>query len=69
MKSHEIWLNYLSPSLSYGQKPQEWCRTPPGQDRVKSKFYQYFVFTKKTAPRICLILHQFNLYVLLICEK
>ena len=27
-------------------------------------FYQYSVFTKNT-PMICLILHQFNLYVLL----
>ena len=35
----------------------------------KSKFYQYFDFTKKTATTICLILHQFNLYVLLICGK
>ena len=35
---------------------------------LKSTFYQYFVFTKNT-PTICLILHQFNFYVLLICEK
>ena len=32
----------------------------------KSKSYKYFVFTKNT-PQICLILHQFNLYVSLIC--
>ena len=36
---------------------------------IKSKFYQYFVFTKKSTPQICLILHQFNRYVLLICGK
>ena len=34
----------------------------------KSKFYQYFAFIKNT-PQIYLILHQFNLYVLLICGK
>ena len=34
----------------------------------KSKFYQYFVFTKRILHRF-LILHQFNLYVLLICGK
>ena len=32
-KIHQIWLNYFSPSLSYGQKPQGW--SPTGQDRVK----------------------------------
>ena len=31
-------------------------------------FYQYFVFIKNTTM-ICLILHQFNLYVLLTCGK
>ena len=35
----------------------------------KSNFYQYFVFTKKNTPQIRLILHQFNLYVSLICGK
>ena len=35
----------------------------------KLKFYQHFVFTKKNTPQICLILHQFNLYVLLISKK
>ena len=35
----------------------------------ESKFYQYLVFTKTNTPTICLILHQFNFYVLLICEK
>ena len=33
-KSHQIWLNYLSPSLSYGQKTQGWCRTPPPPGRI-----------------------------------
>ena len=32
-------------------------------------FYQYFAFTKKNTPQICVILHQFNLYVLLIYGK
>ena len=35
----------------------------------KSKFYQYFVVTKKNNPQICLSLHQFNFYVLLICGE
>ena len=38
-------------------------------EAFKSKFYKYFVFTKKNTPPICLILHQFNFYVLLICGK
>ena len=33
----------------------------------KSKFYQSLC--QKNTPTICLILHQFNLYVLLICGK
>ena len=33
----------------------------------KSKLYQYFVFIKKDTATICLILHELNLYVLLIC--
>ena len=36
---------------------------------LNQSFTQYFVFTKKNTPTICLILHQFNLYVLLICPK
>ena len=35
---HQIWLNYLSPSPSYGQKRQGWCRTPPEQDRVNTDY-------------------------------
>ena len=35
----------------------------PSAYRVKLKFYQ------KRTPQICLILHQFNLYVSLICRK
>ena len=32
-------------------------------------FYQYFAFTKKYTPLICLILHQFNLYILFVRGK
>ena len=35
----------------------------------KSKFYQYFVFTKKNTPQICLILSHLAFYVLLISGK
>ena len=31
--------------------------------------YQYFRLYQKDTPQICLILHQFDLYVLLICGK
>ena len=34
-KSHQIWLNYLSPSLSYEQENLKGGAEHPGQDRVK----------------------------------
>ena len=37
---------------------------------INQSFTDYFVFTKKqNTPTMCLILQQFNLYVLLICGK
>ena len=35
---------------------------------LNQSFNQYFVLAKNT-PTICFVLHQFNLYVLLICEN
>ena len=38
-KSHQIWLNYLSPSLSYGQKTSRVVpNTPPGRIGLRSHY-------------------------------
>ena len=46
-KSHQIWLNYLSPSLSYGQITSRVVPNtpPPGQDRVNSCFRHHYIVT------------------------
>ena len=55
-KSYQIWLNDLSPSLSYGQKPQGWCRTPPpptgriGLNRYKLQLWKYQVYPRGSPP-------------------
>ena len=51
MKSHQIWLNYLSPSLSYGQKN---LKGGAKQDRVKV-FHLFTIWTEthpQTFPRV-----------------